>query len=140
MQSLQQFIVSVTIFIGNVLIPFLFGLALLVFLWNAFRFFILGAHEIEARDNARRLALYGILGFVFLVSIWGIINLLVGGLGIGSENAVTSDYIEANRPGFSVWFLDFGGDERPDFSSPGASPNVSGGFDSESGNWAVGPQ
>lgn len=140
MQSVQQFIASLTFFIGNVLIPFLFGLALLFFLWNAFRFFILGAHETEARDNARRLALYGILGFVFLVSIWGIVNIFVSGLGIGRESAITSDYIEANRPGFSIWFLDFGTVEQPDFSSPGASPNVSGGFDSENGNWAVGPQ
>lgn len=129
MHSVQQFIVSLTFFIGNVLIPLLFGIALLVFLWNAFRFFILGAHETTARDNARRLALYGILGFVFLVSIWGIVNIFVSGLGIGRESAITSDYIEANRPGFSIWFLDFGGsayieEESTDNTFWGTDPSL----------------
>ena len=85
-------------FINDILIPFLFGLALLFFVVNIFRFFVLGSNEQEARENARRLALYGILAFVFLVSIWGIVNMVVAGLGIDDDKALESDYIEAMRP------------------------------------------
>ena len=94
MSSLQQFIVSVTTFIGNVLVPFLFALALLFFIYNAFRYFILGANEEDAKTKAKQLALYGIIAFVLLLSIWGIVNMLVFGLGFQGGYHVTPDYFD----------------------------------------------
>lgn len=111
MGSLQEFIIAISVFINNVLIPLLFGIALLFFLYNTFRFFILGASETEAKENAKRLALYGILGFVFLVSIWGIVNLLVSGLGFQNDQALRPDYFpsggyyEDSRSWFDVGFM-----------------------------------
>ena len=92
MSSLQGLIVAVSNFINDILIPALFAIALLVFLYNAFRFFIAGSDNPEAKQKARRLAFYGILGFVFLVSIWGIVNLLVSGLGWQNDRALWPDY------------------------------------------------
>ena len=97
MESLQDFIIGITLFINNIIIPFLFGLALLFFIFNAFRYLILGAGETNAKDNARNLALYGIGAFVLLVSIWGIVNLLVSGLGFDRGNYVQPDFIENTR-------------------------------------------
>ncbi len=85
-------------FLNNVIIPFLFGLALLFFIWNAFRWLILGGGDKDAKDNARQLALYGIGAFVFLVSLWGIVNMLVNGLGLGGVDQVIPDY-RTNMPG-----------------------------------------
>lgn len=98
MDSLQEFIIGITIFANNIIIPFLFGLALLFFIWNAFRFFILGNKNEPDQENAKKLALYGVAAFVFLVSLWGIVNLLVSGLGFNSSNyPIEPDYIE-QRP------------------------------------------
>ncbi|MEX2340924.1 MAG: hypothetical protein WD605_01235 [Candidatus Paceibacterota bacterium] len=95
MRNLQEFIIGITLFISNILIPFLFGLALLFFIWNVFRYFILGKQNSPDQESARRLALYGIAAFVFLVSLWGIVNLLVGGLGLNRSNfPVEPDYIQ----------------------------------------------
>lgn len=85
---------SITLFINNIVIPFLFGLALLFFIWNVFRFFILGKNNEPDKESARRLAIYSVGAFVFLVSLWGIINLLINGLNLGSNNYVTPDFIE----------------------------------------------
>ena len=94
MGSLQEYIIGITIFVNNVIIPFLFGLALLFFIWNAFRFFILGNKNGPDQENAKKLAFYGIGAFVFLVSLWGIINLLVSGLGFNNSNyPIEPDYI-----------------------------------------------
>ena len=93
MQSLQDFIISIGLFINEVLLPFLFGLALLFFIWNAFRLLILKGQETDARESAKSLMLYSIGAFVFLVSIWGLVNLLVFGLGIGSNDYVVPDYM-----------------------------------------------
>jgi hypothetical protein len=97
MQSLQQFIVSITYFIGNVLLPLLFGLALLFFIYNTFKFYILeGGHH---KEEAKKMALYGIAAFVLLVSIWGIVNLFLNGLGLGNDNPVKPDYFGTSRSG-----------------------------------------
>ncbi len=92
MSSIQEVIVSLIVFINNVLLPLFFAVALLFFVFNSLRFFILGNDE-ESRNNAKALALYGIGAFVILVSIWGIVNLLVSGLGWGTEYPVTPDYM-----------------------------------------------
>jgi len=93
MNSLQEFIIGVSTFINNVLLPFLFALALLFFMYNAFRFFILEGDEKDGREKAKRMALYGVLAFVFLVSIWGIVNLLVNGLGLYGNYPLNPDYL-----------------------------------------------
>lgn len=93
MYSIQEFIILFTLFINNTLLPFLFGLALLFFIYNAFRLFILKSSESEAQESAKRFASYSIVAFVFLVSLWGIVNLLVNGLGLNDDNVVTPDYM-----------------------------------------------
>lgn len=80
-------------FINNMLLPFLFGLALLFFVWNSVRFFVIGGNNQEAQESAKRLALYGVGGLVLLVSLWGIVNMLVYGLGWYSEDSVVPDYM-----------------------------------------------
>lgn len=113
MQSLQELIIGSTLFINNVLIPLFFGIALLFFVWNATKFFIIGAGETDAKDNAKRLALYGIGAFVILVSLWGIVNLLVSGLGWRNSSAITPDYM-MNSGGQGGWgfYFEFGSDYR----------------------------
>lgn len=113
MQSLQELIIGTTIFIDNVLLPLFFGIALLFFVWNAVKFFIIGAGETDAKENAKRLALYGIGAFVILVSLWGIVNLLVSGLGWGNSSAVTPDYMmNDSRQGGWGFYFEFGSDYR----------------------------
>jgi hypothetical protein len=91
--SLQGYLIRFIFFINGVLLPLIFSIALLFFLYNAFRFFILGgAHDAE-REKAKTLALYGIGAFVFLVSIWGIVNMIVNGLSLTDDRAICPDYL-----------------------------------------------
>jgi len=117
MQSLQQFIVSISSFINGVLIPFLFALALLFFIYNAFKYFILeGA---EAKEEAKTMAIYGIAGFVILVSIWGIVNVLMSGLGLRQNDPITPDYFGTSQRGGSDSFFQFSlyfGGEAEDYN------------------------
>lgn len=93
LSSLDKILVSIVYFINNILLPLLFAIALLLFLVNAVRFFIIQSDDEEGRKKARRLMIYGIAAFVFLVSIWGIVNLIVTGLQLNSETAVCPDYL-----------------------------------------------
>ncbi len=62
--------------INNVLVPVLFAIAFIVFLWGAFNVFILGSQSEETKEKGKNLMLYGLIGFFVMVSIWGLVNIL----------------------------------------------------------------
>lgn len=89
-ETIPGYIVLIMQFVNDLLLPFIFSIALLFFLVNVVRFFIL---EGEDREHAREFALYGIAAFVIMVSLWGVVNLLVDGLGFNGDQAICPDYL-----------------------------------------------
>lgn len=83
--QLLGFIESITIFINDVIVPLIFAIAFVVFLYGVFKYFIAEQGDSADRKRAQDLMLYGILGFVIMVSVWGIVNLLASGLGLTSS-------------------------------------------------------
>ncbi len=108
--SLQGLITGTLGFINVVLIPFILGIAFLIFIINAVRFFVIGGNNTESQENARNLALYGVGAFVLILSLWGMVNILANGIGLNEGpcidgKAVQSDYlygINSNAPCSSV--------------------------------------
>lgn len=74
------------------IIPFLLGIAFVVFLWNVFRYFILNGSSDEGQTKAKSFMLWSIIGFVIIISFWGIVNILVSGLGLDNR-AIVPDYV-----------------------------------------------
>lgn len=91
-QSFQSLFGNIITFIDRVLIPFLFGMAFLFFVINVFRYFIVGGGNPDAQESAKSLATYGVAAFVFLIIFWGIVNMLISSIGIGSA-PIQPDYI-----------------------------------------------
>lgn len=94
--SLQGLITGIGGFINEVLIPFILGIAFLIFLINAVRFFVIGGSSTESQENARNLALYGVGAFVLILSLWGMVNLLAGGIGLDDGNCVNGQSIQSD--------------------------------------------
>jgi len=69
-------------FVNTILIPFIIGIAFLFFVWGIIQYFVIGGANEDARKNGRNLMIYATLGFVIIIVFWGLINLLVGGLGL----------------------------------------------------------
>jgi fatty acid desaturase len=90
--SLQNALSGLLIFINSALIPFLFGVAFLFFVFNIVRYLVLDGGNEEARENAKSLAIYGFGAFVFLIIFWGIVNLVVDSLGLNC-GAIQPDYL-----------------------------------------------
>lgn len=67
---------SITGVINNLIIPALIAIAFIVFLWGVFNYFILGAADEKKRTDGRQFVLYGIIGFVIILSVWGLVNLV----------------------------------------------------------------
>jgi hypothetical protein len=85
--EVSTFIGKISTFINSTLIPMVFAIALLVFLWGMFKYFIMGGGDAESREAGTQLMLYAIGGFVVMVSVFGIVNMIASGLGFsGKEN------------------------------------------------------
>ncbi len=97
-QTVQLFFENLLLFINHAIIPFLFGMAFLIFAVNVVRFFVLGSSNQEGQEKAKALALYSVLAFVILIVFWGIVNMLSTSLGLEGCIPVESDYIENSSP------------------------------------------
>lgn len=66
------------------LVPVLIAIAFLVFIWGVYKYFILGADDEKARETGRSFIMWGILGFVVIFSVWGIVALVGSTLGLSA--------------------------------------------------------
>jgi hypothetical protein len=92
--SLQELLNGVGGFFNAIVIPFLLAIAFLVFVVNAIRFFVFTSTTDDGKKNAKNLAIYGVATFVVILSFWGLVNLLVQGIGLGNGRPVSPDYIQ----------------------------------------------
>lgn len=80
------FLQNILDFINGTLVPLIFGIAFLVFLWGMFKTFILGGSDEGKQAEGKQLMLYAIVGFVVMVSLWGIVNLIAAGFNLTGED------------------------------------------------------
>lgn len=73
--------------INDVFVPVLFALAFLMFLWGVYKYFILGAADEEARAKGREFVLWGLIGFVVILSVWGLVAIVTNTFGLSAESA-----------------------------------------------------
>jgi len=72
--------------INNTFVPIIFALAFLVFIWGAFKYFVLAAGEAD-KEKAKNLMLYGLGGLFLMFAVWGIVQLLLGTFpGLNTQN------------------------------------------------------
>lgn len=92
--GLEDLIKGFVGFLSDVIIPFLFAIAFLIFAFNVIRYFVLGGASEEGRDKAKNLAIYSVLAFVVLIVFWGIVNTVSSLLGFGGTTQPTADYMD----------------------------------------------
>jgi len=81
LNNVSVFVANLIRFMNNTLVPAIFALAFLVFLWGVFTTFILGGSDEDKQKEGKQLMLYAIAGFVLMVSLWGIVNFVAQGFG-----------------------------------------------------------
>ena len=70
--------------INGIFVPVLFAIAFLTFLWGVYNYFILGATEEESRSKGKQFVLWGLIGFVVILSVWGLVNIVQSTFGLTS--------------------------------------------------------
>lgn len=75
---------AIITFINTVLVPVLFALAFLYFVYGVYKYFILGADNDSERETGRNFVLWSLIGFAVIISVWGLVNVLVNTFQIGT--------------------------------------------------------
>lgn len=84
--------------LSSVVIPFLWGIAFLMFVWNAVRYFVIEGHSEDGREKAKSLMIWSVAAFVFVSIFWGIINMLATSTGLTGGQQPCSDYTLRYNP------------------------------------------
>lgn len=71
-------------FIGSYIIPILFGVAFLYFVWNIIEVMRKASSEKDLK-NAQRTLFISIIALFVMVSVWGIVKILSSTLGLGGS-------------------------------------------------------
>lgn len=84
---LSGFLQNIKTIINEDLVPVLMAIAFIVFLWGVYRYFILGAADEGKRAEGRQFVLWGVIGFVVILSLWGLVSVVQTTLGLTSTGA-----------------------------------------------------
>lgn len=81
-QSLLDILIWVKCVILVAIIPIIFALALMFFLWGVMKF--IRASDSVKREEGRKFIIAGLIGLFVMTSLWGIISIVSKSLGTGS--------------------------------------------------------
>lgn len=73
--------------INAVLVPLLFAIAFITFLYGVFKKYIWSRGDEGAVEEGHKLILWGIIGFAIMISLWGLVNVVVNTFGLGGFSA-----------------------------------------------------
>jgi hypothetical protein len=83
--ELTGFIETTQDFFNTIVVPFVLSIGFLFFVWGMFLYFIKGGHDEGEQEKGKSLMFYALGGFVLILSFWGLVNILVDGVGTGDQ-------------------------------------------------------
>ena len=72
---------TILLILNGYIVPLIFAIAFIVFLWGVYQYFIAGGADEEKRKQGRQFIIYGLLGFVLMFAVWGIVNIILNTFG-----------------------------------------------------------
>ena len=76
--------------IGNLVglaLPIVVGIALLAFFWGLVKFIFSQGNE-EAKGDAKKIMLWGVIALFVMVSVWGLIRFIGNALGVDQGDTI----------------------------------------------------
>lgn len=75
--------------INGILVPVIFALAFIVFLYGVATKYIFSHGDEGKIEEGHKLILWGIIGFVVMISLWGLVNVVSNTFGLSGYSAPT---------------------------------------------------
>ena len=73
--------------INSVLVPLLFAVSFIVFLYGVAKAYIFSHGDSAEIGKGHQLILWGLIGFVVMVSLWGLVNVVANTFGLWGSRA-----------------------------------------------------
>jgi Ni,Fe-hydrogenase I cytochrome b subunit len=70
------------------MVPILFAVAFITFLYGVAKKYIFARGDEAAVEEGHKLILWGVIGFVVMISIWGLVNVVNDTLGLSTNNTL----------------------------------------------------
>jgi len=86
--TFQNLLCYITGIISNSVIPLIFALATVMFVWGVVQFFILNADEEAKRAQGKQFMIWGIVALAVMLSVWGLVGILGNTFGISPGSAL----------------------------------------------------
>lgn len=83
--NFQGLLGYVTCIINKSIIPLIFSIAVVMFIWGAVNFFIINADEEAKRAQGRQFMIWGIIALTVMLSVWGLVGILGNTFDIGTS-------------------------------------------------------
>lgn len=77
----------------NTIIPILIALGVVYFIWGVISYVVAG--DDEAKTKGRDKMIYGLIGLLVIVSIWGLVNILKRSFGVDNDPTISVPCIKA---------------------------------------------
>jgi hypothetical protein len=74
--------VTLLYLINDILVPLLFGVAFIVFLYGVAKTYIFSLGDEGEVKKGHSLILWGVIGFVVMISLWGLVNIVANTFGL----------------------------------------------------------
>ncbi|MEK7126103.1 MAG: hypothetical protein AAB517_03085 [Patescibacteria group bacterium] len=68
--------------INSILVPLLFAVAFIVFLYGIYKAYIYSAGDPEEVAKGHKLVLWGLIAFAVMISVWGLVNVIANTFGL----------------------------------------------------------
>ncbi len=82
-ESLLDVLIWIKCIISAAILPLLFTLAFLFFLWGVF-VYIRDANDVKKREESKQFIYWGIIGLTVMVGVWGIVRIVTSTFGLGN--------------------------------------------------------
>jgi len=86
----------------GLVVPLLFGLALIFFLWGLAKF-ILSAGDASAQKEGRDIMIWGIIALFVMVAVWGLVRVLQTTFSLNNTTAPSLPSIPGTSSGFNFF-------------------------------------
>ena len=80
----QDLLCYLTNIINDSVIPLIFALATVMFIWGAVKFFIIDVDEEAKRKQGKQFMIWGIIALAVMLSVWGLVGILRTTFGINT--------------------------------------------------------
>jgi zinc transporter ZupT len=83
--TFKDLLCYITGILNDSVIPLIFAIAAVMFVWGVVQFFIINANEEKKREQGRQFMIWGIIALAVMLSVWGLVGIVGSTFGVGSS-------------------------------------------------------